>query len=106
MHPPSNDLRRRILEAVDHREGSRRQLAARLKVNTSTITKSLRLRRETGSIEPRPHAGGVAPALAGDALRPLRGLVEEAPDAALEAPRQQMGISGSRMIIRRALRKL
>ena len=61
MRPLSNDLRKRILEAVDNKEGSRRKLAARFKVNTSTITKLLRLRRQTGSYEPRPHAGGVAP---------------------------------------------
>src|SRR5215472_391288 len=106
MQPLSNDLRKRILEALDNREGSRRQLAARFKVNTSTITKLLRLRRETGSIEPRPHAGGITPALDSDALQRLRKLVEETPDATLEALRQQMGISGSRMIIGRALQKL
>src|SRR5947209_6584426 len=106
MQPLSNDLRGRILDAVDNREGSRRQLTTRFKVNTSTITKLLRLRRETGSIEPRPHAGGVTPALDGDALQRLRGLVEEVPDATLEALRQRMGISGSRMIICRALQEL
>src|SRR3954466_9192623 len=106
MQPLSNDLRRRILDAVDNREGSRRKLAARFKVNTSTITKLLRLRRETGSSEPRPHGGGVAPPLDGDALERLRALVEEAPDATLETLRQKMGVSGSRMIICRALQKL
>src|SRR3954453_17051442 len=106
MQPLSNDLRRRTLDAVDNREGSRRKLAVRFKVNTSTITKLLRLRRETGSYEPRPHAGGVAPALDGDALERLRRLVEETPDATLEALRQEMGVSGSRMIICRALQKL
>src|SRR3954451_11789172 len=106
MQPLSNDLRQRILDAVDNNEGSRRKLAARFKVNTSTITKLLRLRRQTGSYEPRPHAGGVAPPLDGDALQRLRRLVEETPDATLEALRQEMGISGSRMIICRALQKL
>ena len=106
MQPLSNDLRKRILDAVDNSEGSRRKLAARFKVNTSTITKLLRLRRETGSFEPRPHGGGVAPPLDGDALERLRRLVEETPDATLEALRQEMGISGSRMIICRALQKL
>src|SRR3954447_12329250 len=106
MQPLSNDLRSRILDAVDNREGSRRKLAVRFKVNTSTITKLLRLRRETGSIEPRSPAGGVAPALDGDALQRLRKLVEETPDATLEMLRQRMGIPGSRMIICRALQKL
>ena len=36
MQPLSNDLRRRILDAVDNNEGSRRKLAARFKVNTAT----------------------------------------------------------------------
>jgi len=106
MQPLSNDLRKRILDAVDNREGSRRKLAVRFKVNTSTITQLLRLRRETGSLEPRPHAGGVAPTLDDAALQRLRELVEETPDATLEALRQRMGISGSRMIICRALQKL
>ena len=34
MQPLSNDLRKRILDAVDNKEGSRRKLAARFKVNT------------------------------------------------------------------------
>jgi transposase len=106
MEPLSNDLRKRILDAVDNREGSRRKLAARFKVNTSTITKLLRLRRETGSFEPRPHGGGVEPTLGRDALERLRRLVEQTPDATLEALKQEMGVSGSRMIICRALQKL
>ena len=106
MKPLSNDLRRRILDAVDNRDGSRRQLAARFRVDVSTITRLLQLRRETGSSEPRPHGGGVAPTLDQDALERLRGLVEETPDATLEAFKQRLGISGSRMIICRALQKL
>jgi transposase len=106
MRPLSNDLRIRILEAVDNKEGSRRTLAERFKVNTATITKLLKLRRETGSHEPRPHGGGVAPILDDDGLERLRKLVEEDSDATLEQFRSRMGISGSRMIIFRAIRKL
>src|SRR3954454_15933844 len=106
MTPLSNDLRRRILDAIDNREGSRRKLAARFKVNVSTITRLLQLRRDTGSFEPRPHGGGVAPTLDRDGLERLRKLVEEAPDATLEALKQRLGVSGSRMIICRALQKL
>jgi transposase len=106
MLPLSNDLRRRILEAVDNREGSRRMLAARFKVNTSTITRLLQLRRQTGSFEPRPHGGGVEPTLDHDALERLRKLVEATPDATLGELKQGLGVSGSRMIICRALQKL
>src|SRR3954467_5498291 len=103
MQPLSNDLRKRILDAADNREGSRRGLAARFKVNTSTITRLLQLRRQTGSFEPPPHGGGVEPTPAHDALQRLRELVEEAPDATLEALRQKLGVSGSVMIICRGL---
>jgi transposase len=106
MKPLSNDLRRRILEAVDNHECSRRKLAARFSVNVSTITRLLQLRRQTGSSEPRPHGGGVAPTLDRGGLERLRKLVEQTPDATLEALRQEMGISGSVMIICRALQKL
>jgi transposase len=106
MQPLSNDLRQRILDAVDNREGSRRKLAARFCVNTSTITRLLQLRRQTGSFEPRPHGGGVAPTLDHDALRRLRKLVEETPDATLETLKQKLGVTGSIMIICRALQKL
>jgi transposase len=106
MQPLSNDLRRRILNAVDNREGSRRGLAARFSVNASTITRLLQLRRQTGSFDPRPHAGGVTPTLDHDALERLRKHVEETPDATLESLKQKMGVSGSIMIICRALKKL
>jgi transposase len=106
MQPLSNDLRERILKAIDNREGSRRKLAARFCVNPSTITRLLQLRRQTGSFDPRPHAGGVRPTLDHDALERLRTLVEEIPDATLETLKQKMGVTGSRMIICRALQKL
>ena len=41
MKPLSNDLRERILKAIDNHEGSRRNLAARFCVNPSTITRWL-----------------------------------------------------------------
>jgi transposase len=106
MKPLSNDLRQRILDAVDNREGSRRKLAARFSINVSTITRLLQLRRETGSSEPRPHGGGFAPTLDQDALERLRGLVEQTPDATLETLKQKLGVSGSVMIICRGLQKL
>jgi transposase len=106
MKPLSNDLRQRILDAVDNREGSRRNLAARFCVNPSTITRRLQLRRQTGSFDPRPHAGGVAPTLGHDALERLRKLVEQTPEATLETLKQKLGVTGSVMIIWRALQKL
>src|SRR5277367_2301986 len=106
MKPLSNDLRQRILDAVDRREGSRRQLAVRFAVNVSTITRLLQLRRQTGTFDPRPHAGGTEPTLDQEGLERLRKLVEETPDATLEQYKQSLGISGSIMIVWRGLEKL
>jgi transposase len=106
MRPLSNDLRQRILDAVDRREGSRRQLAVRFAVDVSTITRLLRLRRQTGAFDPRPHAGGTEPTLDQEGLERLRRLVEETPDATLEQLKQRLGISGSIMIAWRGLEKL
>jgi transposase len=106
MQALSNDLRERILNAVDNREGSRRKLAARFCVNVSTITRWLQLRRQTGSSDPRPHGGGTALTLDQDGLERLRALVQENPDATLEALKQSLGITGSIMIVARGLQKL
>jgi transposase len=106
MQPLSNDLRQRILAAVDNREASRRQLAVRFAVDVSTITRWLQLRRQTGSFDPRPHAGGKEPTLDQGALERLRELVQETPDATLEQLQHALGVSGSIMIVWRGLRRL
>jgi len=106
MKPLSNDLREHILAAVDNREGSRCQIAARFCVDVSTITRLLQLRRQTGSFDPRPHGGGIEPTLDQEGLERLRTLVEKTPDATLEQLRQGLGVSGSLMIVWRGLKKL
>ena len=106
MKPLSNDLRERIVAAVDNHEGSRRQIARRFSVNVSCITRLLQLRRQTGSIEPRPHRGGKPPALDQRGLQRLGRLVQKRPDATLRQLQQLLGISGSIMIVWRALKTL
>jgi transposase len=106
MKPLSQDLRERIIAAVDNREGSRRAIARRFQVNTSTVTRLLQLRRQTGAIEPRPHGGGRPPTLDQDGLERLHAKVQEQPDTTLEALRQDLAPDGSLMIIWRGLKKL
>lgn len=106
MKPLSNDLRARILAAVDNHEGSRRQIARRFAVDVSTITRLLQLRRLTGSLEPRPRGGCRRATLDQSALERLRRLVDEHPDATLDGLRERLGIGGSFMIVWRALKKL
>jgi transposase len=106
MRPLSNDLRERIIAAVDNHEGSRRQIARRFAVDVSTITRLLQLRRQTDSIDPRPRGGGRDPALDHHALERLRRLVEERPDATLRDLQTRLGVGGSIMIVWRALKTL
>ena len=94
MRPLSNDLRQRILDAVDNHEGTQRELAERFAVNPSTITRLLQLRRQTGSAAPRPHGGGKPPTLDPERLERLRQLVAEDPDATLEQYRQRRARPG------------
>jgi transposase len=65
MKPYSKDLRLRVLAAVDR--GMPRAQAARIfGVSVPTIRRYLRLRRETGDVEPKPVPG--PPALKGAVL--------------------------------------
>lgn len=104
MGPYSMDLRRRVAEAVDNQEGSLRQLARRFCVSVTFITRLVGLRRQTGSLAPRPHGGGHRPALDEAGQQRLRQLLQEQPDATLEELAQRLGCG--RMAVWRTLRKL
>jgi transposase len=106
MKAISEDLRKRILDTIEHGDGSLRQIARRFLVSVSFITRLLQLHRSTGSLEPRPHGGGNPAVLSPEDLEQLRELVRRQPDATLEELRQRLGVSCSLMTISRALRKL
>jgi transposase len=80
----SIDLRHKIVQACERRLGSQRALADLFGVSLSFVEKLLRRRRTTGSLAPKPHAGGQKPSLdaAADAL--VRQLVHDHPDMTLE----------------------
>ncbi len=73
--PLSVDLRQRILAAYDAKEGSQRQLAERFKVSLSFIRDLRRQHRETGSVQPKPHAGGAVAKLGLEQLPIVEALV-------------------------------
>jgi transposase len=106
MGPYSKDLRERVAAAVDHGEGSQREIARRFRVSLTFVFRLLRRRREAGTLEPKPHGGCPPPALAPDELQRLAGLIREQPDATLEQLRQRGGFSCSLTTLWRALRRL
>jgi transposase len=104
------ELRERVVKAVDQLEGSIRPVSMLFSVSESFIYKLLRRQEETGTIAPKPPAGGFAPMLQGARLERLRGLVQEQPDATLEELQQrlqeQTGLCPSLPTVCRALQKL
>jgi transposase len=84
MKPYHTDLRKRIVDAYEKAEGSVRELAVRFEVRPGTVQDYLNLKRETGSVEPRPHGGGPAPKLDDAGVRELRAAVEEKNDRTLD----------------------
>ncbi|WP_143825720.1 helix-turn-helix domain-containing protein [Nannocystis exedens] len=71
--PISVDLRIRIVEARVQDGQTYEQLAERFHVGRATVDRVLRLQRETGSVEPKPHGGGVGAADHGPGARFDRG---------------------------------
>jgi transposase len=105
MRPLSSDLRERIVAAVLGQKYSLRQLAELFFVNLSTIVRLLQRYRTTGSVRPKPHAGGTERKLDAHAEARLLALVQEQPDATLAELRDRLGIPCSIMTIWRALQR-
>ena len=78
----------------------------RFRVSVSWIGKLLRRRRQTGSIAPKPHSGGRAPAVAGEAADRLRAAVQADPDATLAELRGAVGVACSVPAVHRAPSRL
>jgi putative transposase len=86
----SLDLRKRIVDAVERRIATKREIARVFGVHETFVHKLLRQKRERGDIAPLPHGGGVATILNEDHLMILTELVAHSPDATLEQLREQM----------------
>ena len=106
MKAYSTDLRERVVAACDARDGTREQIAARFSVSPSWVRKVLRQRRDTGSIEPRPHGGGRAPAFDEQAAARLRQAVRADDDATLEELGRAAGVASSAAAVYRTLARL
>jgi transposase len=104
MRAYSNDLRERIVAAVDRGEQSIRQIAHLFSVSLSCIVRLLQLQRRTGSVQPKPHPGAPRKLDAAADARLLE-LVRDQPDATLAELRDRLGIPCCLMTIVRALQR-
>jgi len=103
----SLDLRERIVDAVERKVGSKREIANLFGVHESFIYKLQRQKRQRGDLAPLPHGGGASPKLTEERLMILTDLVAATPDATLDelcAQRQQKAhVAVSRSTICRGL---
>lgn len=58
MKAYSNDLRRALIAAYEHHDYSQRRVAALFGVSPATVRNLVRRKRETGTPDARPRAGG------------------------------------------------
>ena len=105
MRSYSIDFRQRIVAAVDAGEHSLRDLAELFSIHLSTIVRLLQRFRATGSVQPKPHAGGPHPKLDSKATARLLELVCEQPDATLAELRDRLGVACSIATIFRTLQR-
>jgi transposase len=106
MRAFSNDLRERIVAAVERGGYTLRQLAALFAVDVSVIVRLRQRQRQTGSIEAKPHGGGRCLKLDEADQKRLLQIVRQQPDATLAELRQQLGIVCGLTTIHRALKRL
>ena len=81
--PYSEDLRRRVVHAVEQQQMSVEETASTFQVSPSLVEKLLRRWRTEQTIAPRPHAGGRPSPLAA-AHTQLRTWIAEQPDRTLD----------------------
>ena len=105
MRPYSIDVRQRIVAAVESAEHSLRALAELFSVDLSTVVRLLQRFRITGSVQPKPHAGGPRPKLDAQATARLLEAVRQQPDATLVELRDRLGVDCSIATIFRTLKR-
>ncbi len=88
MNTYPTELRQRVVNAVDNKIGTKKEIAKTFSVSVSWIRKLLQRRRETGSIEPLPRTQGRKPAFREYQLHELNDFVKRYPDATLEEIRE------------------
>jgi len=84
MKAYSNDLRQKIIDAYNNKEGSYRKLAQRFSVTRSFIQKLMGRYQDTGRVSALPHGGGQKSKLNSEQLEILQKLVSEKNDATLD----------------------
>lgn len=107
--PKPREVREAIVRAREQNLGYD-QIAELLGVGRATVSRTLRLQRESGDVEPRPKGGGNFSIFHDHVAELLLAIVETMPDASIQeltrAFEAQTKLSTSAMSVGRALRRL
>ena len=96
MRAYSNDIRRRIIERIQGKKKSQREIAESFSVSLSFIEKLWQRFRTTGSFEAKPHAGGCERLLK-DYEALIRAEVKAQSDITLAELAEKVAMSGPRV---------
>jgi transposase len=91
MKAYSNDLRSKIVEAYESNDYSQQEVARLFGVSKATVKNYVRRKRETGSTDALPRAGGNRPVLNEAAREYVREVVKEDNDLTLEEICRRVG---------------
>jgi transposase len=78
--PLSMDLRKRVVAAYEASQATLEEVARRYSIGVATLVRLMALKRNKGTLEPKPHGGGQKPRLAESDVDVLKELVNERPD--------------------------
>jgi transposase len=110
MKAYSNDLRRKVVAAYERGHRSQREIAELFGVSPATGRNFVRRKRERGSPDQLPRAGGARARIDSAAHKHLRRLIASSPDATLEEARaplaREAGVQVGLSAVCRALARL
>lgn len=106
----SEDLRHRVIAAYEAGRATYEEVARRFGVSPSFVRDLIRLKKETGTIERRPHGGGMPRKLTPDDERAMRRWWASKSDMTLREYQDRLleerGVEVSVMALSRALRRM
>jgi transposase len=104
--PISVDLRERIVEAYERKEGTREEVAKRFKVSLGMVKKLLQQKNRTGDLRPRYRFCGRKARLMPEHGAALKALVAREPDVTLVEMKERLRLGCTVAAIHQVLAKL
>jgi transposase len=79
----SVDLRWRVVDEYERGDDSFEDVGLRFKVGEASVNRWVQLFRKTGSVDPKPHGGGIEPHIPDSRRDEFKEIIRENPDAYL-----------------------